>query len=359
MAVMETIKKQPIWQQLYNKLRMEIPKFEFGQRFCTLADICRKYGVSEITARRVLSEMEKEGLVEKIQKRGTIVKNFNEVRQIRLVIPGPESPRETMAHPVALRIHTGITRETMPLKINVGIVSETYLQDSLPDIWEKVGFLIFEQLGESFLKFLKERRLPYVLLHIPSRKTGSASVRPDLKDGAYLATQYLISLGHRRIGLVFGPISDPYFLPRFKGYIKALKEAKIRFDWSLIKESSGNSSEEDEIAFQELMRLSCPPSAIFAGNDYRAIHLLEYCRGHNIHIPEDLSIVGYDNIADSSLVSPPLTTIDTYLEQLGAEGVKLLLNMMANKNPDKVKDIVIKPGLVIRESAGKWHKMRS
>ena len=111
------------------------------------------------------------------------------------------------------------------------------------------------------------------------------------------------------------------------------------------------------MALKELLSLPSPPTAIFAGNDYRAMHLLEYCRENNLGVPEELSIVGYDNIAESALTSVPLTTIDTHLEELGARGVNLLMEMMVEGRKKTRKDIVIKPDLVVRESSRPPHSL--
>ena len=103
-----------------------------------------------------------------------------------------------------------------------------------------------------------------------------------MKKAGYLATKYLIELGHKRIGFITGPITSAWFLPRFKGYQKALRKARIPLDWNLMKETNGADKNQDELVMEELFSLPDPPAAIFAANDYRALHILDYCRKHNL-----------------------------------------------------------------------------
>ncbi|MFH0795664.1 MAG: substrate-binding domain-containing protein [Candidatus Omnitrophota bacterium] len=343
-------KSEPVWQQIYNDLSVEVKNFDFGQRFYTLAEICRKYEVSGITARRVLSEMEQKGLVEKIRRRGTIAKNCSEKLSIKFILPAGMPATAFSTEPVLFRIYNGVAAETAKMKISLETISENYFSSLSLNSRQKIGFLIFQQTCDAnFPTFLKDNALPFVFLLLPA-KGEFASVRVNIKRGGYLAAKHLASLGHQRIGLITGPISLPFFLPRFKGYIKALKEEKIKFDWLRVKETSGKDPDEDEIALKELLDLPSPPTAIVAGNDYRAMHILDYCRKNNIRIPDDLSIIGFDNISEAAITQPPLTTVDIHLKKVGAEGLNLLLRMMTEKGKKNWKDIVIKPDLVVRES---------
>ncbi|MFH0796510.1 MAG: substrate-binding domain-containing protein [Candidatus Omnitrophota bacterium] len=347
--MLKRIKREIIWKKIYEDLSFQTKDFRFGKRFYTLDEVCTKYHVSKITARRVFVELENEGYIERVRRKGTIVKNVRDPLCLKLLLPEDGLPREILERPAEMRINNALNLYTNKLKIDFATISEKFLQGlDLPD---KIGFLLLSKAGKKTVEFLRKRDLPFILLHFPSKQLGVVSIRIDLRRGAYLATRYLASLGHRKIAFINGPITNVWFLPRFKGYLKALKEEKIKFDWLLIKETGGLDPKEDENALEELLALPFPPTAIFAVTDYRAIHILEYCQKHNIKVPQDLSIVGFDNISESSLTQPPLTTIDTCLEKVSEKGVNFIIEMMEEKAKKTWKDIIIKPDLVVRKSA--------
>ncbi|MFH0797221.1 MAG: substrate-binding domain-containing protein [Candidatus Omnitrophota bacterium] len=347
-------RKKPRWKEIYENLICQLKNFHFGERFYTIAEVCEKYKVSHITATKILTELARDGFVEKKTKVGTRVGYIQEKPEIKLVIHDSLfSDNRFLFNPLIGRVYSGITSSLGKLKLNCDIVAQDYFTSIPLTDKNKVGFLMFESLTPKSLAFLKEKSLPFVLLHSSAKKEGISSVRPDFKKGAYLATKHLISLGHTRIGLITGPITSPCFFPRFQGYLKALREAKIKFDWSLVKETGGANTEEDTETIRGFLFVKTPPTAIFASSDQKAMHLIKYCHDVGIRIPEDLSIVGLDNVYDSSLTDPPLTTIDTGLTYLGVKGVGLLLETMLGKKRNFCQDIVIKPELVVRESTKK------
>ncbi len=339
-----------LWERVYEDLYRQIDDFEFGERFYTISEICTKYDVSAITATRVLTEMENAGLVRKVQKRGTIVNNTKEKFVVRLVLPKDVQIERTI---VQFRLYKGIMSEASKKNVDVEIISEDSLISSLLPSKQKIGFFVLFYTNETFLKFCKKNNFPFVVLHAYNTDKDTATVSVDRKWGGYLATKHLASLGHKRISLITGSnFTDALNLPLFKGYQNALKEMKIRFDWELIQQTSPDNPQENYDVLRKLLSLSSPPTAIITRNDFRAIHMLNYCSKNGIDVPQDLSVIGYDNIHDSSLTAPPLTTIDTKLEAVGAHGVNLLLNMMAAKNKKRWKNIVVKPDIVIRMSTG-------
>ncbi|MFH0797274.1 MAG: substrate-binding domain-containing protein [Candidatus Omnitrophota bacterium] len=341
--------KFPRWEEICNDLITQIPGFEFGQRFYTLSEICAKYKVSNITARRVLNELHHNGLVKKVQKRGTVVNVSTQPLKIRLVIPDKISTEKFLASHVASKIVRNLSLEAKKLRVDFDITSERFLTLLSPKNNHQVGILILRNPAAYNLSLIKENNLAFVVLHPAREEKEVVQVRVDKKTGGYLGTRYLITMGHRRIGLICGPVTSAWFVSIFEGYQQALRESKINLDQSLAKETSGFNPKEDETALEQLLALPRPPSAVFTANDHRALHLLDCCHKNNIKVPEDLSIVGYDNISETLFSDPPLTTVEPHLDKVSVAGLHLLLKMMggAKKSP---RQIVVKPELVVRNS---------
>ncbi len=171
-------------------------------------------------------------------------------------------------------------------------------------------------------------------------------------EGGVQATRHLIDLGHRRIGFLAGRSDLESARRREEGYRDALAEAGIPFDPALIQ--VGSFTEETAQAPAEaLLALDDRPTAIFAANDLSAIQVLRTARELGIAVPDDLSIVGFDNIPESALTEPPLTTVDQSIQDLGFEAVQMLLDLL--DHPDRRSDqasihVTLPTKLVIRRS---------
>ena len=136
---------------------------------------------------------------------------------------------------------------------------------------------------------------------------------------------------------------------RFEGYLKGLRSKRIGIDMQMVKETSGLKPEEDFQAIEELLSLNNPPTAIVAGNDSRALNILEYCGKNGIKVPEELSVLGFDNVPDGANSKPPLTTMDTQNKRLGKESVYLILDLINGKLRSE-QNVFITPHLVLRKS---------
>lgn len=344
-------KKEPIWRKIYNELLLEIGNYRFGEIFYTAEDICKKYNVSSITAIRVLSELEKDGLVQKIKRKGTIVKNVKQKIDIKMILPEGAVLYKILSNPRSMEIYSGITLKIEKLGINFTTISERYLEQVLSEIPDRTGFLMLTELSPFMKEFLKRNKnFPLILLNPPVPEKDCISIRVDRKKSIYLLVNYLISIGHTRIGFINGPITSLWFLPRFEGYLQALKDNGIEYDASLVKESEGNSVLEDELRLEELLSLKSPPTAIITASDHRAINLINFCHRKGIKVPEELSIAGDDNSHEGILVHPFLTTVERNMKKIGEKAVECLIELINGNNIPK--DIVVQPELVIRESTG-------
>lgn len=199
---------------------------------------------------------------------------------------------------------------------------------------------------DPLVEVLRSTRVPYVLA-LRSDGESRASVGDD-ELGGYLATRHLIDLGHRRIGLVAGPPYASSAQGRRSGYERALVEAGIAVDDSLVTGSS-YSIEAGEQAGHALLDRSNRPTAIFAVNDNTAIGVAAVANRLGLAIPDDLSLVGYNDIAIASRLPTPLTTLRVPFDQIAQGALDLLLNESVAQQDLRVAS----PTLIPRKSTAR------
>ena len=203
-------------------------------------------------------------------------------------------------------------------------------------------------LQELPLVPLTEIDFPYVVVkrYLPDRMHNC--VVEDDTRGALEATEHLLKLGHTRIGLI---ASDAISVgrDRAKGYLEALAVHGIDADPSLVRYTDDFLEESGYVAASRLVALEKRPSAIFAASDMLAFGTYRAIRDAGLRIPEDVSVVGYDDIPSSSRVSPLLTTVRTDYHGLGEKAASLLLDLITHRVTGPQK-IVIQSSLVVRES---------
>lgn len=202
-------------------------------------------------------------------------------------------------------------------------------------------------------ELLAQASVPFVTLSdFDSGEPGVVS--QDNVQGGYLATRHLLELGHRRIAYVGDSFSTSYGFPakasdlRYKGYLSALEEVGERPHSEFL--ALGAHGEETAHALTlELLALPRPPTAIFAMSDLQAVGCLRAIREANLRVPDDISVIGFDDVQFSRYVG--LTTIRQHLELSGDLGMQLLVEMIAN--PELVTAPVLPPlELVIRSTTG-------
>jgi LacI family transcriptional regulator len=174
---------------------------------------------------------------------------------------------------------------------------------------------------------LQSKRFPHVLIDHQGLDTKGAAVGATNWQGAFQATEYLIHLGHWRIGFITGSMDLGCAQDRLNGYQAALRAHHLQENQKLVCEGDFSQT-SGVIAANNLLDLPEPPTAIFASNDVMAMGAMDAVRHHGMRIPDDISIMGFDNIPQSSMVFPPLTTIQQPLEQMGRVATQMLLDMI-------------------------------
>jgi DNA-binding LacI/PurR family transcriptional regulator len=183
------------------------------------------------------------------------------------------------------------------------------------------------------------------------------SVRVDNSRGATLAIEHLLQLGHQRIGFVSGPILSASRSDRLQAYKAALAAKGITVDPSLIwmenVQPGAGDEEGTEIgraAAFAMLRRPDPPTAFFAINDMTAIGIYAGVRELGLRIPEDVSVLGFDDINLCKVVNPPLSTVRQPLQDLMRSAVEVLLDRLAGKNQGPPTHLTLSPELVLRGS---------
>jgi len=208
--------------------------------------------------------------------------------------------------------------------------------------------LILPRNEKAYLETLHQRQFPYVLVDYQGSNQQVPSVVATNRKGAYDATSYLITLGHRRIGFITGTMEFGCARERLVGYRAALADQGIAFDPELVCEGDFLQPQGYRCA-EQLLSLAAPPTALFVSNDVMAFGAIEAAGVHGLHIPEDLSIIGFDDIAQAAHVHPALTTVRQPLEEMGRSAATLLLKYIANPLA-AVERIELPTELIIRES---------
>jgi LacI family transcriptional regulator len=166
--------------------------------------------------------------------------------------------------------------------------------------------------------------------------------------GGMAATEHLIGLGHRRIGAITGPADYLCSRARIDGYRSALDKAGIEFDPALVRH--GDFEHEGGFARGgDLLGMSEPPTAIFAGSDQQALGVYEAARQHGLRVPQDLSVVGFDDLPVARWVSPPLTTVRQPLAEMGRAAAQILGDLVDGV-PPRSKRMELSTELIVRES---------
>jgi LacI family transcriptional regulator len=326
----------------------------------TILDVAKLAGVSTATVSRVINSPEtvrlrtRDKVTEAMKlcnykynalARGFVTKQSN---TIGLIIP-------TINNPVFAESTRGVQDYADRNNIQV-LLGNTYYQygqeEKLVNIFreKQVDGLVITttDLRGAVLKTLVDEQIPFVLLYSTVKKGPMTVVGVDNFRGGYRATEHLVNLGHRRIGMVAGrfSISDRSF-HRWHGYKQCLKNSAIPYDKRLLAQTDYSLAGGRD-AVKKLLSLEDPPTAFFCSNDFLALGAMKGARELGLQVPRDLSIVGFDDIRIASYVIPELTTIRQPAYDIGKLGAELLFQRIEGKKKPVHKMLDL--SLIVRES---------
>lgn len=324
-----------------------------------IRDVARLAGVSVATVSRALSNPEKVS-AESLEKVHTAIasvgyrpnmlaRNFRSARAYTVVVLVPDIANpfyslfiralEDRAQQKGYAVLLGDTRGTPEREIEYIRRVETRLADGII------------QLRPSSEK--SQNNIPPDIPCVNAcgcEYTTGPGIRIDNRAAAKTMVDYLISLGHRRIGVISGLKDNPHAMERLEGYKLALEEAGIPFERDLIAEGDFTMWSGLNAAFQ-FCNMTDRPSAIFSMNDEMAIGAMQTFKNQGLKIPEDISVTGFDDIAYAKYSDPSLTTISQPAEEMGKMAMDMLLKVIEGE-PLSQRECVLPTEFIIRKSTG-------
>ncbi len=214
------------------------------------------------------------------------------------------------------------------------------------------GLIIIAPLiGDIFIEKLIDENVPFVLVNGRHGKSDIDFVDVNNIKGAEEVISYLVELGHRRIGFISGKLNVINGRHRLQGYKKALKYHHIDLDEKLIYEGNW-SADSGYQALSHFLTLDPPPTAIFCSNDLIAMGVIKAANNHHLKIPDDISIVGFDDIHLASFTTPSLTTMRQPIEMVGKRAADIIIDSLTGKLKNKEK-VILDPELIVRSSCRK------
>ena len=206
---------------------------------------------------------------------------------------------------------------------------------------------------KSILDEFKKNELPIIL--IEEEMKGAHTLKTDNYKGGFLAGEYLVKKGRKNIGVIVGEINGDEVGTspdeRLRGFKRALEDGGVAFNKNLVIQIKNFDYKDGKEALKEYLTTGAKLDAVFcAAGDYMAMGFLEEAKRQGVKVPQDIAVVGYDDLEMSAIVNPPLTTIKQSITELGREAFKISVDAAAGKLKEP-KIIVLAPELKIRESA--------
>lgn len=302
-------------------------------------------GYTEETKQRVLATIDELGYQRNAVARGLVMKNTN---TIAVLLPQVS----TIFHS---QILSGI--EDLAQQSGYSVIICNIGEDGIR-MTDQVKLLAQRQVDGIILtsinmtdeqyKLIESLKIPYILVSMISYKHQIPYVRVDDVQAAYSATNYLIQKGHKKIAMISGPLNDPIAgQQRLLGYRNALMDNGIEINEKLIK--YGFFGYEHGVkCMEELLNEEDEFSAVFAASDDMAVGALQVAYKKGIHVPNDISIMGYDNTRVAEMSIPPLTVVGQPLYEMGKVSMDNLMSMM--KGDKDITSVVLRHEIIERDS---------
>lgn len=212
------------------------------------------------------------------------------------------------------------------------------------------GIVIAGKVPNSLIESILKYKKPIVFVDFSTNNGNYPNVLTDNLKGVQLAIEHLIEYGHKKIAFIGGEISHPNITDRLQGYILALEKAHITIDDDFIITNDEYLSRQNGYKCTEILfKKQKKATAIFAANDATAIGALQYLKDQGYRVPEDVSLIGFDDVEADLLIDPPLSTVRVPKVEMGTEAVQLLLKMI-NNNSILPKKILVPVRLIVRQS---------
>lgn len=218
------------------------------------------------------------------------------------------------------------------------------------------GLLLFGKITKDLAMHLQQNEIPMVLVGHPIPHLEFNTVMADGRAGIYEIAKYLLSLGHRKIAMVYSkPLHDRITAERIEGYRFALTEQKVKLNEKYLAEANWCHPVSAVDATLKLLDLKTPPTAIIYANDTMAYRAYRAFAERKLKIPRDISVAGFDNMLMPNYIEPlkpDLTTVNVNQKLLGKTAVEVLLNVMEHP-PEVALRYTLPVELMVKDSTGK------
>ena len=343
-----------------------------GARLPTELELAAEHQISRGTVRQAMSALVNEGLLERVRGRGTFVRPL-------LPIASPVQRAAERRIGLVLAHSSG---SQLDLDILIGVehaaksrgyqVSFAYAEESLEELDRDItrlradkiaGMIIFPVSDATYdesIWQLAADRVPFVLVDRYFPNLDSDCVVADNHGGGYRATEHLLILGHRRVSFVYsnkGTLLTTSVRDRWQGYRSALLEYGQIYDEQLVFQWPNQSNADLAGAPDLLLLREGGPTAIFAVSDSVALELLQAAQRVGVRVPEDLALVGFDDLSFAAHLSPPLTTVAQPRLDVGLRAGHLLINRIEGQGT-LPRHIELSTSLIVRESCGARLRVR-
>jgi DNA-binding LacI/PurR family transcriptional regulator len=354
----------PLYRQVADNIKEKIGsgKLEVGAQIGSHQELARRYGVSLITVKKALADLISEGILFSRVGKGTYVAqkkaavNFAQQKSIGLVLSDLKSPF------FSLIVH-GVEQKASEMGCLLVLSNSSQRmekEESQIEHFRHIGVsgLIIASMTHVYratptIRKLHKEKFPYVMVSYIADE-DIYFVGADHEKGAFMATAHLIKLGTRKIGYINGETGNLLGELRKKGYQRALKQYEIPFNekfvFRLPHKGEWNDFQSGYEIGKRFAKLARRPEAVFAYNDLSALGFQQAVLEAGLQVPEEIAIVGFDDIERAAYAPVPLTTVHQPTALIGAETVMTLIKQMAGE-PAPVRKI-LQPKLVIRESCG-------
>lgn len=333
--------KEPLYKTILNELKKQIfsGQLPLNSQLPTEKELSEQYQVSRITSKRALTELEQAGLIYRVRGKGSFVK---------------EAP-----HQVAQRISTKATRilfllpflhdlslgnftdgllpimQEQQIEVAMGTLAVFAQKNATELMQEYDGLIYYAENTDQYLDTLVELALkafPVISLDKKNFELNFPTILSDNVAGGQLATQFLIDEGHTRIAYLFGhPLHPQSVRNRYIGYLSALNTSGLDFHTSSVDMTATNEHLLTYVTDNKVTALVCE-------NDLVAIEAMRTLKQAGYQIPDDFSIIGFDNIQATQFVEPPLTTIAQDFKQIGEIAGKTLIEWIEDNHvPTDIK----------------------
>lgn len=342
--------KIPKYIQVRNKIIESIKSGRLSGKLPGERVLALEYNVSYMTIRKAISNLEEDGILHKFTTKGTFVSNNRITPKATLNIGFflDAEIKEGISSPYYSLVFNALEKEVKKHGYNLTMFSNIDDLNPLNNQKKIDGVIItcFPRL-ENKIQELKQL-IPIILIDNISLDKSISSVTIDNFNSSREATNHLIELGHKRIAFISGLLNSDVCRDRLSGYKSALENSDIELDSKLIYKGD-YSYESGEKGAKQLLSIANPPSAIVCANDSMAIGAMKVIRESGFNIPEDISVVGFDDIDVSSRVFPSLTTIAVPINIMAEEAIKMLISLIKG-NALEYKHKILPAQLVIRNT---------